>query len=227
MKKILYFLVPVLLAVGASFLIWGCDDKSDVLDTPDLKFLSVDISPNTRYSKQDMEVVMEAFKRLETQVVFRNGQYRLNKIDASGLCMSKDLYALLLKSMERTNEYIKSKKVVEIRRNVLRIVGNNDPISAVRLKGFGENVLPKDSNGYDLRLYGFDIYLSHATMVSYQTGVDTVFNLLLSTGAFDNTIISTVLKYISNFNDLMNRTCTNGIVMMCIWYFGFSDAWCQ
>lgn len=160
-------------------------------ETPNqnLTYLNADISDPANLSQADKEIITEAKDRIDKYVVYNSekNEYQLNLSSGKEINISDRLYNAFAKTIKQTNLTIKNLNVVADPNDPkkLRVISNETLNIKVRTRiDFFETYEPvaNGHNGYDMRWYGCDIYLSNETTKRI--------TLLLAQGAGASAIIA-------------------------------------
>jgi hypothetical protein len=222
MKKILYASALLSLLLTVSYVIWGCEDDTDISDS---RYLTKSASHEV-----NLGVMREAVNRFDPYVEFHDGKFMYRAVTAAELAMSEEVFLQLCEMIKMSNEAIKGKDVVEFKRNVLKgISEKDDPLVGIRLKGLEENPLPPNSTGVDMRWYGIDIYLSTSYLkaIKYTAEGGVILGGIVSffvKPVLLAVVVAQICEYLAN---AALETCDQGLVVEYYWVIGVAGSHCQ
>jgi hypothetical protein len=153
-RKYLSFLGAIAIFLSV---ISGCqkDDSNGYLT-----FLTIDTSID-KSSPGNLAIYAEAIQRMDPYINYEDGAFKLSRVSAARLAMSRELFEELKANMQQSNDYLKGLRRVEVSRNMIRIVMPGEVIPLTRLLDPGfEAERPANSLGVEMSWWGARVNLS-------------------------------------------------------------------
>lgn len=133
MKNLFFSYWTTFAFVGMIYLLSGCQSyigvESLALESgnvqtkaEELPYIEIDLSTLSRKDTAVFALYMEAQNRMDKFIDYQDGQYVLNAKSGAEMNISESLFLNFKRIMERTNDEIRGKCMIEIRPNVLKEV---------------------------------------------------------------------------------------------------------
>ena len=133
MKNLFFSYWTTFAFVGMIYLLSGCQsyigEESLALESgnvqtkaEELPYIEIDLSTLSRKDTAVFALYMEAQNRMDKFIDYQDGQYVLNAKSGAEMNISESLFLNFKRIMERTNDEIRGKCMIEIRPNVLKEV---------------------------------------------------------------------------------------------------------
>lgn len=162
--------IKILILSILAFILYNCQNEGIQNASTDYEFIDVDVSkPFCEFDSQEIKLFHEARERIDQYVSYKNGKYILDITDSRSIGLSENVFEYFKNLIVQVNVNLQDIRVYEIAPKILQIGEAEIATSIQRLKTRAEN----EGGGITKVIvywYGFDVYLSHNTLITCKTG---------------------------------------------------------